>query len=93
MAKTKKWKYHITHSFKGSDGKKYSGLTQLYQIGVYMIADNNPRLQFNITPNQMVSMERRLEKSFEKGEISDLEFGREITVIENEEGFYEELKQ
>ena len=92
MAKIKKWNYHVTHSFKDK-GKETKGITQLYQIGVYMIIDNNPRLQFNITPNQMVSMERRLKKAFEKGEISDLEFGREITVIENEEGFYEELKQ
>jgi hypothetical protein len=92
MAKTKKWKYHVTHSFKDK-GKETKGITQLYQIGVYMIVDNNPRLQFNITPNQMVSMERRLKKAFKEGEITDLEFGREITVIENEEGFYEELKQ
>jgi hypothetical protein len=90
MAKIKKWNYHVSHSYK-IKGRECVGLTQLYQIGVYLIVNNNPKLQFNITPNQMVSMEKRMRKSFEKGEITDLEFGREITVIENESGLYEEL--
>ncbi len=88
--KNKKWKYHLTHSFKDKE-KEHYGVTQLYQIGVYMIVNNNPQLKFNMKPNQMVIMERKLRKSFEKGEISDLKFGKEITVIENENGFYEEI--
>lgn len=90
MAKIKKWKYHVSHSYK-IKGKETKGITQLYQIGVYLIVNNNPQRQFNFTPNQMVTTERRLKKAFKEGEITDLEFGREITVIKNESGFFEEL--
>jgi hypothetical protein len=39
----------------------------------------------------MVSMERKLKKAFKEGDITDLEYGREIPVIENESGLFEEL--
>ncbi len=91
MAKSKKWKYHLTHSFKDAE-REHHAVTQLYKVGVYMIVNNDPRLQFNMTPNQMVTMERKLKKSLEKEDISDLQFGKEITVIENEDGFYEEIQ-
>lgn len=87
--KIKKWKYHLTHSFKDAEGEHFA-LTSLYQIGVYMIVDNDPSLQFNMKPVNMVSIEKQLLKALDKKEISDLKFGREITVIE-ENGFYKEL--
>lgn len=83
----KKWKYHTSHNYK-RDGQEVSAITQLYQVGVYMIINSDPALQFNMTPNQMVSLERKLKKS---KDITDLEFGREITVIDD--GLYKELKE
>lgn len=86
--KTKKIKYHVTHSFvEVETDVKHSFITQLYQVGVYGILDNNPSYQFNLTPQQIVKIEKRLKKQLENGEIKDLEFGREITVTD-ESGFW-----
>ena len=89
----KKWKYHVTHSFVDSTGKKMSAITQLYQVGVYAIVNNNPAWQMSLSPNQMVTTERKLKKFAEKGEIKDLEFGLPITVIEDENGLYKKLEE
>ncbi len=86
----KKWKYHTSHRYK-NDGVEVYALTQLYQIGIYMIVNGDPRLQFNMTPNQMMTLERKLRKN---KDITDLEFGIEITVITDEDsGLYKELKE
>lgn len=89
--KKKQWTYHVTHSFKDSEGKQITGATQLYKTGVYLIVDNNSSLQFNVTPNDLEKQEKAWKKSLAKGFITDLEYGREITVIEDENGFFKEI--
>ena len=86
----KQWKYHKSHSFVFKN-KKYNVLTQLYRIGVYLIMNGDSSMQFTMTPAQMVTMERRMKKDFEKGVISDLEFGVPITVTTDEAGMYVEI--
>lgn len=88
---TKKWKYHKSHSFETKDGSKISMITQLYQVGVYAIVNNDPAAQFNLTPNQLVTAERNLKKQEKEGEIKNLQFGIPITVTEDESGFYKEV--
>lgn len=88
----KKWKYHTSHSFKHGN-TEYSFITQLYQIGVYGIMNGRSDMQGNFTPNQIVSMEKRLRKDEEKGVISDLKFGNPITVTAQEDsGLYIEIR-
>ena len=86
----KKWKYHKSHSFV-ADNEKYNVLTQLYKIGVYVIINSEAGMQFHTSPAQMVTRERKLRKYFEKGTISDLEFGVPITVTTDEAGMYVEI--
>lgn len=88
----KKYNYH-KHSSYIHNGVKTSMTSQLYQTGVYIIIDNNPALQFNLTPSQMVSREKKLIKGFKDKEIEDLVLLGEITVIKNEDGFWEELNE
>ncbi len=84
----KKWTYHTSHSFYDVETKqKVSAQTQLYQTGVYIIVNNNPAMQSGTTPIRMVRLEKELNKRFESGKITDLEYGREIIVVE-EDGFY-----
>lgn len=83
------YKYHVTAKWKEKE-RTHSHVTQLYSIGVYCIVDNDPAMQFSLTPSKMVSLEKKLRKGVEKGEISDLEFGREITVKEID-GFWKEI--
>jgi len=90
--KKNKWKYHLTHSFKDED-KEHTCASNLYQTDIYMIIDDNPSMQYSMTPSQMMRMESDLKRLAKKGEISDLKFGRELTVIKNENGMYEELKE
>jgi hypothetical protein len=89
VKKVKIYTYHTSHSFVEKD-KKMDMLTQLYKVGVYAIVNSDPALQLNLTPKDMVSIERRLNKGVILNEISDLKFGRAISVYENEEGFWTE---
>lgn len=89
--KSKKWTYHTSHSFVDVEsGIKHTALTQLYQVGVYMIADNDPALQFNLEPKNMVSIEKRLKELELENEIKNLSFGKQITVT-TIDGFYEQI--
>ena len=88
----KKWNYHTAYYFEDKKGNKHNLLTQLYQIGVYIIQDGNASMQGNMTPNQMVSLEKGLKKEEKEGKISNLTFGMPITVIKDEQGFYKKLE-
>jgi len=90
MAKQKTISYHVSHSFVDSKGNTISFATQLYQIGVYGIVNNNPAMQGNFEPKQIVKIEKHLNKQLDNGEITDLKFGREIKV-EQVNGFLEEV--
>lgn len=93
--KYKKYKYHTSHKYTTvdviNDNRKITCVTQLYRIGVYVCVEGfTQRLQLNISPNDMVKMEKSLKKDLDKGLIKDLEFGIEITVIE-EDGFWKQI--
>ncbi len=62
-------------------------ITQLYQIGVYAIVNNNPKYQFSFNPKDIVKLEKRLQKDYDNGKIKDLIFGVPITVT-TEDGLY-----
>lgn len=86
----KKWKYNISAKMT-IEGKEHSFITQLYKVGVYIIFDNNSGSQGNMRPSQMQRMCNRIKKDFNNNLITNLELGREITVTEDENGFYKEL--
>ena len=92
VKKNKTWKYHTSHSYVVvKTNETVSLLTQLYQtIGVYGIINNDPALQFGCKPYDLVRVEKKLKKDLSNGEIRDLEFGREMCVTEDENGFYVE---
>ncbi len=87
---SKKWKYHTSYSFTENE-KECTIATQLCKIGVYTIFDNDPARQGGMTPSQMAKMDKDIRKHEEDGTITDVVFGRPITVIEDENGFYKEL--
>lgn len=85
MATKKKYTYNVSASWILKEtGKQFSFMTQLYQIGVYFIMNNDPSAQAGLSPSQMQKMCKQLKKELDNGIITDLVFGREITVSENE---------
>lgn len=87
------WTYHIFHSYKRGDDE-YSFLTQLYKsLGVYGIVNSDPAMQGAYYPKDIVKIEKKLNKDFEQGIITDLKYGRSITVIEDEDGFFTEKEE
>lgn len=85
-----KYTYHKTHSYKDK-GERVSFISQLYKIGVYGIVNGDPAMQMNLTPSQIVRLEKKLKQAQEKGEITDLEFGESITVTDKS-GLWEEVE-
>lgn len=83
-------KYHKSHTFKDLDGVKHTFVTQLYQVGVYGILDNNPALQGSFEPSAIVSMEKKMLRLEKDGIILDFSVGMPIKVT-NESGFWEEV--
>lgn len=58
--KNKTYKYHTSHSYKDvATGLTSQLITQLYQIGVYGIINNNPSLQFSTSPSKLVKTEAK----------------------------------
>lgn len=86
-----KWTYHMSHSYKIKDGISVSFATQLYQIGVYAIVNNDQSKQSCMTPKNIVACEEILRKAEKEGKISDLVFGQEITVSDDT-GLFIEVK-
>ena len=82
--------YHKSHSFVDKDGEAHTFVTQLYEVGVYGILDNNPRWQGHFTPNQIKKMEKNLQKEKNAGNIQSFELGIPITVSD-ESGFWKEV--
>lgn len=91
MASKKKYTYPVSVTLK-KDGKVvHSAATQLYQIGVYIIENNDSARQGSLTPAQAV----KYMKQFKPDNLVDgvtAEFGREITVQEVD-GFWKEIKE
>ena len=90
--KLKTFTYHKSHSFVDVEsGQKITFATQLYQIGVYGIMNNNSSIQGNYEPKDIVKAEKNFVKLQKQGIIKDLVFGTPITVAEVN-GFWEEVK-
>jgi hypothetical protein len=85
-----KWTYHTSHSYTTEKGEKVSFVTQLYQVGVYGIINNDPSTQGCFTPAHIVSVEKALRKCERAGKITDLVFGTEI-IVSDGSGLYEEV--
>ena len=64
--------YHGHHSYVTDEGQKISFSSQLYQIGVYGIINNDPAQQGNFTPMQLKAAEKKLAKALDKGDIESL---------------------
>ena len=75
-----KEKIYRSCSFVDSDGVEHGYLAQIYQVGIYIIFDNNPRLQSSTDVKKLKAYHNKLVKMEAKGEISDLTFGGEIEV-------------
>lgn len=84
-------KYHKSHSFVDLEGKTNNFFTQLYNIGVYGILNNDPSTQGNWSPQEIRKMEKELVKAKEKEQIKDFELGIPITVTD-ESGLWVEIK-
>jgi|JI9StandDraft_2_1071091.scaffolds.fasta_scaffold1468519_1 hypothetical protein len=92
MAKLKTFTYHKSHSFVDVEsGQKITFATELYQIGVYGIMNNNSSMQGHYEPKNIVKAEKNFVKLQEQGIIKDLVFGTPITVAEVN-GFWEEVE-
>jgi hypothetical protein len=87
---TKKWSYHTTHSFTLGK-KKITMASQLYQVGVYVILNNDPGRQMNMAPADMVKTEKMLNADKAAGKIKALKFGTLIEVIEDADGLYKKV--
>lgn len=90
MAKKKTWTYYRSGKMLLKDGTATSFATQLYQIGVYLIIDNNSALQGGTHPKNMERLVKDWEKKKEEG--ATILWGSSITVTE-EDGFFEEVTQ
>lgn len=82
--------YNTYHSFKDKDGKKRTMTSQLYQVGIYVIFDNDSTLQGSLTPQKIRKFQNKLRKDEKAGLISELCFGPEITVSDDS-GFWKEI--
>jgi hypothetical protein len=89
--KKKTWTYPRYVNIKDSSGKTVmSVVTQLYQIGVYICAENGGRDQFGLKPSVVVKYMKGFDQSnLKEGYTSEI--GHTITVTEDEDGFYKEV--
>jgi hypothetical protein len=84
--------YHKTHSFIGRDGSQHQFTTQLYKTGVYGIMDNDSSMQVSFTPQKVKSIEKKLQKGVDSGELKSFELGVPITVTDAS-GLWEEIEE
>ena len=93
--KKKVWAYSPCHSFtlitpKGSIDSKMQ--SQLYKIGVYVILDDNPSMQFGLTPARIMGVEKKLKKDEIAGKITNLVFSSPIKVTTDDDGFFIQIE-
>ena len=86
---SKKYTYHTGYTYT-VNGKEHNMLSQLYQMGVYVILDGSPSQQYNVTPDQMVSSEKSIVKAEKEGKINNLVLNNKITVQEVD-GFWTQI--
>jgi len=87
----KTWKYHKSIEWK-DEGNEYKILTQLYDIGVYLIFyENDKYQQSSLTPKEVESGEKELMKTLKERGITP-EFG-ELIEVQLIDGFYKKVKK
>lgn len=91
MAKKKQWKYYASSEITHPDGELESYQSQLYQIGVYVIFNNNSAQQVSFTPAKIQKMCKQIQKDVENGTLKAVKWGREI-VVEEVDGLYVEVQ-
>lgn len=81
--------YYDTHSFTlVANGKKETASTAQYQTGVYVIFNDDHKLQFSMSPEKISKYQKDLMIAAGKGEIKHLTFGRKITVTKKTDYTY-----
>jgi hypothetical protein len=85
--KSKIYTYPVSAAWT-EDGVKMSYMTQLYQVGVYIIFNNDSSMQGNMKPSQMLKLVKKLKDGEKAGRITGLCPGCEISVS-NKTGFWE----
>lgn len=84
--------YHKTIKVINNDDTTETLTTQLYNIGVYCIVNNDPRLQFTSSPPKLVKQEKELKKKVESKQIKSFELISPITVTKDDTGWIEVTK-
>lgn len=87
----KTYTYHKSYTYEDENFDKVFVLTQLYKTGVYVIINNDPAKQYNLSPKQMQIIQRGLIKKEKEKKIRNLAFGESITVTDIND-FWEEIK-
>lgn len=88
----KKYKYYVSIEWVET-GMKFSMLTQLYQIGVYVcIYEGSQPNQFGADPKRLGRKQSKHIAAL-KAKGIDVTLGREITVYEDEQGFWKEYEE
>ena len=87
--KNKTWTYHKSHIAIINNDIKIKFGTQLYDIGVYAIINDDTDAQMSLTPKEMVKFEKQLKEQLDNHQIDSIEWGSEITVEETDAGYVE----
>ena len=87
-----KYTYHKAHKYTTLDNEEVRFISQLYEIGIYAIINDDSSLQFGLGIKDVVRMEKKLNKSFKEGKIKDLEFYSPITVTDKD-GLLKEIDE
>ena len=90
VKKPRVYSYYTYASFN-FDGKNHNVKTQLYKVGIYVIWNDDPAMQGNITPHQAQKLFKEIQKDFDDEKITDLVLGRPIKVTKDEDGFLVEV--
>lgn len=83
--------YSPSHHYK-INGKIHTMASAVYKVGIYVIYDDNPKLQGTTTPENIRTLQNKLKKEETAGKISDLYLSPAIRVTLDANGFYIQLK-
>ena len=89
MAKTS-WTFYKSATIITPEGKEETFQSQVYQIGIYIIFNNNSSQQGSLSPAQMEKMCKAMQKDLEDGTIKEIKWGPIVTV-KKVNGFWKEV--
>jgi len=90
MKKQKIVSYSPHHSYKFG-GKEHDMVSQVYNVGIYVIYDSDPKMQGTATPEGIRALQNKLKKAEIDKKITDLYLSPAIRVTKNADGFYIQL--